>query len=302
MNGIRLFITLLALSAIVALNSCSEPAGPKKYPAPVTYLLATSIDSNSIMIQWQPSATEVDPAFDRYIVKINGTDGYSRSDTILRVSNPHKISGLNQDYVYGIDIYTMIKGGELSEKTSVVWAPAFRFTEESSGEPIRVYEQASLNGCGLDLYDTESNRARVLTLDSSHFWNLGLSVGNNVQFGTPSLLNFNYKDNPPCYTEISDFYYDTPTLDIVYTTDPLSIGVFSQKLINLTEIETQIKSHLIVIVRTKEPGQSLSNYAKILIKKIDGKFLQGTANNRYIECEISYQKSLSVPYAKKPIH
>jgi hypothetical protein len=303
MTFIKLFITLLGLSALVALYSCSDPAGPKKYPAPVVDLVATSIDSTSISINWVASATESNPAFDRYVVSVNGTDGYSRWDTILRVSNPYKISGLKQEVIYRIDVYTMIKGGELSEKSSIVWAPAYRFKEVLAGVPIRVYEQSSPLGCGLDLFFPETLKPRTLPLDSSQSWNLALSIDSNVMFGSPRLLGYDYKEKLPAFTEISDFYYDTPTLDIVYGSEPLNVALYSSKLVNLTEVEPQIKSHLILLVRTRETGDSINfNYDKILIKKIDGKFLQGTATNRYIECEISYQKTLNVGYAKKPVH
>jgi len=303
LSKFKFYIACLALTAIVTLYSCSDPAGPKKYPAPVTELVATSIDSTSIRIKWLASVTESDPAFDRYIVSINGTDGYIRQDTILRVSNPYKISGLKQEVIYRIDVYTMIKGGELSEKTSVVWAPAYRFKEIYSSVPIRIYEQDSPKGCGIDLFESTTRKPRILTLDSSEYWSMGLSVDTNVRFGSARLLGYDFKDKLPAFTEISDFYYDTPILDIVYGTDPLNVALYSSKLVNLTEIEPQIKSHLILLVRTRETGDSVNfNYAKILIKKIDGKFLQGTAGNRYIECELSYQKTPNVGFAKKPVH
>jgi hypothetical protein len=297
------YILILAFLGLIVISSCSDPAGPKKYPAPVYDLMATSIDSSSIGIKWQPSATETDPAFDRYVVKIVSSDGNVRWDTILRVSNPYKISGLQQGFTYTIEVYAMVKGGDLSVKTSIVWAPAYRFKELFSGVPIRLYEQASAKGCGLDLLDPEILKPRVLGLDSSDRWNVGLTIGNNLMFGSARLLGYDFKDKKPLYSEISDFYYDTPTLDIVYGTDPLVNLLFSEKLVNLTEVEPQVKSHLILIIRTREPDPSnYFNYAKILIKKIDGKFLQGTAGNRYIECELSYQKTIHIPYAKKAVN
>jgi hypothetical protein len=45
-------------------------------------------------------------------------------------------------------------------------------------------------------------------------------------------------------------------------------------------------------------GQTNWNYAKVLVERGSGGFLQGTGNDRYIQMKISYQKTVGVPYAK----
>jgi hypothetical protein len=40
------------------------------------------------------------------------------------------------------------------------------------------------------------------------------------------------------------------------------------------------------------------NFAKVMIKKnIDGRLIRGTAPNRFIEVEVSYQEAVNIPYA-----
>ena len=301
MQSKYLKICSLLLLLVIA-YSCSEPSGPKTYPAPVTELLATSIDSTTVSIKWHPSTTESDAAFDRYVVTIAGTDGFTRIDTILRVSNPYQVSRLKPDVVYRFDVNAMIRNGDLSEKTSVVWSPAFRFTDLTTDKPIRIYEADRGDGSGLDLFNPENQMARVLHVDSAIYWNLGLMINDSAYFGAPKLLNYNYNDAALIRTEITDYYFDMPSMNLVYTPESLVKGNFSECLINLTAIEPQIKSNLILIVRTMEIPFSDWNYAKVLIRKNGEKLIQGSGNNRFIECEISYQKIRGIPYAKKPIH
>ena len=49
-------------------------------------------------------------------------------------------------------------------------------------------------------------------------------------------------------------------------------------------------------VRSGRPGEY--HYARVLIRNVDGKLLQGSPPNRYVELDISYQTAPDVPYAR----
>jgi hypothetical protein len=71
----------------------------------------------------------------------------------------------------------------------------------------------------------------------------------------------------------------------------------------LSDYASVINNNLIIILRTKEDGENDWHYAKVSIKKNTntGGWLFGTAPNRYVEVEISYQTKAEVPYAKRPV-
>ncbi|MFN3270901.1 MAG: hypothetical protein ACK42G_09955, partial [Candidatus Kapaibacteriota bacterium] len=98
-------------------------------------------------------------------------------------------------------------------------------------------------------------------------------------------------------TEISEDIFLTNTLDNVFDSQALNARNFSTNYyIDLADPD--YKNGIVIIVRTKAPGATDWNYAKVLIKPGPNGLLQGTPDNRYIECEISYQKKTGVPYAK----
>jgi hypothetical protein len=82
----------------------------------------------------------------------------------------------------------------------------------------------------------------------------------------------------------------------VFDSQALDAKNFAERSIDLT----QLASSTVLVVRYKYPGENEYHYAKILIKYVNGSFLQGTSPNRYVEFEISYQKVAGVPYAKIP--
>jgi len=90
-------------------------------------------------------------------------------------------------------------------------------------------------------------------------------------------------------------------LNDVFDNVALSSGqTFAEKSLVLTELEKEDPGKGFVFIARVKNTDATYNYAKVYLKLgADGKFLQGTAPNRYIEVEVSYQKISGVPYAKR---
>jgi hypothetical protein len=292
------FVSLLFFSACEESTNTTEPnpavAGPDS-------MKATSLNETTVRLRWKLSPDESKTYFKDYVLYIS--PGAFAPRVISKGTNTIDISGLTDGTIYTFELRARnVDDKESVGSAKIMWSPAFRFTKNNNDEPIRVYETASQFGSGLQLYDPNTGKPRTLKVASGEFWNLGLYT----KSGEQSLYTANYiSDNnlynfptPPSYTtEISEDIFLTNTLDNVFDSQALNARNFSKNyFIDLADPD--YKNGVVIIVRTKAPGQADWNYAKVLIKPGTSGLLQGTPDNRYIECEISYQKKVGVPYAK----
>jgi hypothetical protein len=289
--------------ALLLFVSCEESTTTEPTPT-VTgpdSMKATSIDSATVRLRWKLSPDESKTYFKDYVLYIS--PGAFSPKIISKGTNTIDIKGLTDGTIYTFELRARnTEDKESIGSAKIQWSPAFRFTTNINDEPIRVYETASSFGSGLQLYDPTNGKPKTLKVASGEFWNLGLYT----KSGEVSLYSANYIANNNLYnfpkaptwtTEISEDVFLTNTLDNVFDSQALSARKFSTNYyIDLTEPSFQ--NGIVIIVRTKAPNATDWNYAKVLIKPGANGLLQGTPDNRYIECVISYQKKAGVPYAK----
>lgn len=264
---------------------------------------ATSLDSTSVRLFFATPATpNVNTAFDHYVYTVRNNAGALISEkSITSTNGTIDIASLMEGEIYTFDIKAMYKNGDMSKALSVKWSPASRFTLTSNGVFIRLYESASSFGSGLDLFDKTTNSSEVLTVGNGGSWNLGLDTkdANNVKFSSAKSIGYNFPIAPQS-AQLSTSYYEATGLNDVSDSKALSTNEFEDGSHLLTDLEASANgSNIVFIARTIEPGEINYNYAKVLIKNVSGKFLQGTAPDRFIEVQVSYQKKANVPYAKK---
>jgi hypothetical protein len=99
-------------------------------------------------------------------------------------------------------------------------------------------------------------------------------------------------------TYVSDSLFFVNTLDEFYSSK--SLEDYIPKPLDNSNVFTMNNASAtgeMFFVRT---GTSSANYhyARVLVKSVGGKLLQGTGTSRYVEVEISYQATAGVPYAK----
>ncbi|MCX7880237.1 MAG: fibronectin type III domain-containing protein [Ignavibacteria bacterium] len=295
-------IFLVALFALI--TSCEETTPVDETPlvAPPDSLRATSIDSSTVRLRWKLSSDESKTYFKDYVLYIE--PGAFAPKYISKGTNTFDVTGLSDGVIYTFTLKARNSDDEVSSgSVSLQWSPAFRFIKNINDEPIRVYETASQFGSGLQLYDQTNKKPRTLKVASGQFWNLGLYTKLNEQtIYTANYIHennlYNFPTAPTYTTEISEDVFLTNTLNNVFDSQALNAKKFS-KDIAIDLKDPDFRNGVVIIVRTRPAGQTEWNYAKVLIKPASGGgLLHGNPDNRYIECEISYQRKPGVPFAK----
>lgn len=274
--------------------------GTQPKPQPPTGLMATSIDKNTIRIKWTASPSESEADFKGYVLTVTpapsgGTPNYE----ITKGLTQYDIAGLLEGTEYTFSLVAKYNAGGLSTAATVVWSPATRF---GASLAIKMYETDSKNfGSGLDLYDATTGgpvTKKLSVAAEKAVANLGIYTKGGLFFQSGSEIESGSGNAQA--TEISADYFDgTNSLDNVFDSQALDAGSFSAKSLNIDDESLfSPAGGVVFIVRTKEPGNTAYTYAKVLIKRTGGKFLQGSGDDEYIELEISYQKTAGVPYAR----
>ncbi len=291
---------LLAILIFTACDNTTDTTEPNPTVAGPDSLKATSLNETTVRLRWKLSPDESKTYFKDYVLYIS--PGAFAPRVISKGTNTIDISGLSDGTIYTFELRARNTDDKESVGSAKIqWSPAFRFSKNINDEPIRVYETASQFGSGLQLYDPTSGKPRTLKVASGEFWNLGVYTKGESSLYSANYISdnnlYNFPTQPSYTTEISEDIFLTNTLDNVFDSQALNARNFSKNYyIDLADPD--YKNGVVIIVRTKAPGATDWNYAKVLIKPGTSGLLQGTPDNRYIECEISYQKKTGVPYAK----
>jgi len=155
MRGIGMFSVGIVLLLVIAIQGCETTTGPSQVfvPQPPTALYATSIDSATIALKWDHSPDYTAAEFAGYRVRMYNPNGVTMLDTLLPVSLTQvQVTGLQEGTIYTCEV-----AGETADTIGpakqIQWSPASRFVELTTGNPIRMYESASVFGSGVDLYN-----------------------------------------------------------------------------------------------------------------------------------------------------
>ncbi len=248
----------------------------------------------ALIIKWTCS-TDDKLAYHKVYV-YDGATLKTTAQTSDKTTDRLTVSGLTEGVVYTFKVVAVNTYGlESTQDVSVSWSPASRFYDETT---VKMYEYASSNGSGIDLYDATSAGPKNLGVSDKASWNIGIDTRNGkVMFQTGTKCSVGTVAAQVTEMNTTNYYDNATSLDNVFDSQALSTGTFTEN-----EFELNPASYsgdgLVIILRTKEPGQTTYNYAKVLIKKVGDKFLQGTADDRFVECVISYQKVPNIPYAR----
>jgi hypothetical protein len=292
----KLTLLFVALAAVFTFTACEEditnPTTEEPTPEPISNFQATSIDSATIALKWTASVDEDDALFDGYYLTIEGIPGAEQKVEPLAEGQYLNVSDLNRATEYTFTLFAKYKNDSVSTPVSVTWAVADRFTMDDLDETLKVYEYASSMGSGLDLYSPTWGFPQILTVDGGAEWDLGLNTKTETIFGSAESLGFSI--TPEATTEICKDVIYTDDLNSVFDSEALSAKNFEVGTVNLDEMT----GSFVMIVRRQNPETMEYNYAKVLVKYANGGYMQGDADDRYVELEVSYQKEEGIPYAE----
>jgi hypothetical protein len=290
---------VLAVAALLLAVGCEESTSPEEPPpAPPSNLQALSVDDSTVRLKWSPSPSESNSRFGGYELRVyNDADGsFVRKERLQR--SPTDIPELRSGTVYRFELYATwadtTRDTARSLTAAVVrWSPATRYTTFADGSPIRLYETDSRFPSGLDL-EGPDGRPRALTVRDGNEWDLCLDTrGGSYDIGSPRLSTYNITN--PRRTLIDTLrlkdpkYLAVDSLNQVFETEAFGATTLAEALANFNNQ----RRGFLIILRTQD-----GNWAKVFVKAdAQGNILRGSAPDRYVELEISYQKTPNVPYA-----
>ncbi|MBX3043417.1 MAG: fibronectin type III domain-containing protein [Candidatus Kapabacteria bacterium] len=310
----KLFILLTALAMSIFVFSACEESGvdpdptPQPKPSPASNLQATSINESTVHLMYQISPSESNTLWKDYEISWREDGGPTAGDSkvVLKGTNPIEVTGLTEGKVYIFTLVARYTNDSISSPITVRWSPATRFVKNVNDESIKVYETASNFGSGLQIFYEAEGAPRARTIDNSKDWDLALrTVDNKIVFSSATKSGYIFASGQtPDPTFIYKDYFTANSLDDIFDSRAMDDGARNNEYSELSFDITNFTNptNIIFYVRKYQPGQTRYNYAKVMAKRPagGGSFLQGSGTNRYIEFEISYQKTPDVPYAKTP--
>jgi hypothetical protein len=295
MNFSRIFSALSCICLMgLTLASCTDPGtgggggGTTTVVVPdaVSNLQATSVDDATVRLRWAANTATSVTGYRVTTLSSTGTV----IGTATSTSSTVDIGGLVAGRVYTFRVQTRTKDIVSTERT-LNWSPATRI-RMASGGAVRVYESLSSFGSGLSF---QGGVAQNLSIANAVRWDIGLDTRANsagqitFDIGSPNMTSYSaFANNGGRRTIVSNMVYNTiDSLNQVFDTQ-LNVGTIEQ-LITFTTANRGF----VFGCRTQD-----GNFAKVFVKaNAQGVLLQGTAPNRYVEVEISYQPVANVPFA-----
>lgn len=310
MKVANLLLSGLAVAAMGFMaTGCNEntvdpdpPAGGA--PTAPSNVQASSIGASQVALSWTASA---DTGTITYLVSWAPTTGGVAADSssaTVTSGTTYTATGLSTNKTYKFYVRAS-RRSVLSTAATVTWAGAVRYTtEQGAGSPIRMYEKASSSGSGLTL-DPPTGPKNVSV-------GSGNTTPNSVQLAvyTTDTDPSNFDIGPAyAFTEyrnadkfddavfVSTLSYPATSLSTWYSTSDLQSQIPNDGNVRAFTLPVaQATNGQGFYVRTGDAGNY--HYARVFVKNVGGKLLQGTAPNRYVELEISYQTNANVAYAK----
>ncbi len=299
------FASILALGlAFLLFGACEESTTPQEPsttspPQPPSNLQALSVNDSTVRLRWNPSPSESNANFGFYRLRVYD-DAQGRLLGVIRLGtqSPVDITGLRSGTVYRFELYAVWRDTTRDTSQSLTaavvrWAPAARYTQLSDGSPIRLYETDSQFPSGLDL-EGPDGKPRTLTVAQGSEWDLCLDTrGGSWDIGSPALSSYTIATPRRTLIDTARLrqpkYLAVDSLNQIFETEAFGSTTLAEALANFN---TQRRGFVLVL-RTQD-----GNWAKVFVKAdAQGNILRGTAPNRYVELEISYQKTPNVPYA-----
>lgn len=286
MKLLRLLAASVAALTIIVLVACDGTTNPitVTVPNPVDSLKATSVDAATVRLKWNASSTT---NINGYRVTILNTVSGATIGTVNVSGTIVDINGLTAGAVYLFRVQTRT-ADTVSAAKEIRWSPAVRVTTMQGGV-IRIYETASGFGSGLRI---QGGTALNLTVARGSEWDLGINTrsADTLIIATPDAAGYSF--TPTRKTKSSTVIYSNiDSLSQVFDTQVQMDASGGQYNIPVRTVTRGF----VFAIQTVE-----GNFAKIFVKSTNNALLQGTAPNRYIEVEISYQPVANVPYAITP--
>jgi hypothetical protein len=304
---IRLLFPFLLLLAVAGckVDTMSDPASALPGPAG---LEASSVGPDAVRLRWPATSGAA------YKVHWEAVDEKSDSGFVVRAETELVVDGLISGRVYRFTM-TPLRDGRVSDpitgaSLSIEWAPASRygggaFTSGATIAGVRLYEPGSDSSGGLLLDPQLGGPLRVGINGGSLAAQLAVwtsSASSNVFSIGPAYAFPSYRNSP-------GFMVDSTVAISVSTQLATSLDTWysSRSIASFIDPDGAHKAYSFAALQPDTLGQGFFvrtghegayHYARVLIRNVEGRLLQGTPPNRYVALDISYQTTPNVPYAR----
>ncbi|MCS7169830.1 MAG: fibronectin type III domain-containing protein [Candidatus Kapabacteria bacterium] len=300
LSGMRIsIVTMWLFLGCEEATTPEQPPTRQSPPRPPSNLQALSVNDSTVRLIWTASPSESNPNFGFYRLLVHeDATGRRVGSLSLGTRVPVDIVGLRSGTVYRFELYAVWRDTTRDTSQSLTaaivrWAAATRYTTLPDGSPIRLYETASANPSGLDL-EGPDGRPRTLRVAQGSEWDLCLDTrAGSWDIGSPGMSSYTISSPRRTLLDTARLrqqrYQQVDSLNQIFETEAFGSTTLAEALVNFNN---QRRGFLIVL-RTQD-----GNWAKVLVKAdAQGNILRGTSPDRYVELEISYQKTPNVPYA-----
>lgn len=296
-------LKLVGVPIAVLLMGCVEE-NPALSPtntvsaSPVPEAAVAIVNESTVKVRWKPSPSEQLPAFKEYYLVLVEM---ATQRVVRRISVTERqpeyillLGGLRRGTLYGLDIWVRFRDNTLSTAPrTLLFSPAVQYTE-IAGQPIRLYEQDAPpeypNGLNLNM----GGMPAVLTRAFAAQWDICFEiVDGQARIGSP-IASQVYGGQRKQTLVGNRVVTDVAALDEVWVSSPLdsAAGDLGPLMLDVPEQLPSNKGIAFFLMRVD------TTWAKVLIKPgPDGRLVQGTAPQRYVELAISYQPEKAIPSA-----
>jgi hypothetical protein len=239
-------------------------------------------------------------------VSWKAADGSTDSNSTSGLSTvSYTVNNLTAGKAYTFSVYA-VRGGAASTASSIEWSGALRYPNASTT---------------LRMYESNSNLGSGLTLDPSLGGPLNVKVGTSnpnperVQLAIytknadPNVFSIGAANAFDEYKQGAANAFDQNTYISTSSYPALSLSDWysAASIAGAIPTDGNVRAFDLPNAQTGQMGQGFYvrtgttanyHYARVFVKNNGGKLLQGTAPDRYVELEISYQQTANIPYAK----
>ena len=294
------FRILLIIMLLIGVSACDEETTNEPVDADViapTNLRASSADE-ALILRWDPSVSEGQDNFGGYKIRVLNQDSGNSDIVNAPRGSGYTITNLQNGTRYLINVWAVTSmDKESASPVSIEWAPAIRRDVNQLGEPIRVYATTSTAfNSAVDLYNA-SGICEVIQQSGQEFKDRGdlyvyapNATSNFLEIRSPSTAN-----NKGMVTQFSSVSYNADALDDQVATTSPRASTYDKQEVSITNADVDMGK---IVYGRLSRGNNYC-YFRLLVKRgSNGKLVQGSGVDRYLEFDVSFQHIRDVPFAK----
>jgi hypothetical protein len=297
--NIKNFLVLLAAMLMVSLTACDEETtGPVDADVSAPTNIRAASDDEAVILDWTPSVSEGQDNFGGYKVTVLDKETNQSFFENAPKGSGHRVANLKNGTRYEFSVRAVTSLDKESATRAIIeWAPAIRRDIDQTGQHIRVYATTSTTfNSAVDLFNA-SGVCEVIPQSGQEFRDRGdlfvyapNETSNFLVIRSPSAAN-----NQGMETQFSTVSYNADDLDKQFATTPPATGTYTAVEVTLPNSTTSTGK---VIYGRLKRGTDYY-YFRLLVKLgSNGRLVQGSGADRYVELVVSYQHIRNIPFAK----